>query len=115
MSVRHVVATVLLVMGGSLEVLAVIGLAVMRDAYDRLHYVGLAGFGGLLVAVAIVVRESFSLIGDKSLATGAVLVLFGPVLVHATARSLRVREHGDWRADIEAHRDEPAPGHREQP
>ncbi len=101
MSARHVVASVLLIGGGTLEVLAVIGVAVMRDVYDRLHYVGLAGFGGLLVASAIVVQESFSLIGDKSLATAAVLVLFGPVLVHTTARSLRVREHGDWRLDAE--------------
>lgn len=106
MTVRHVAATVLLCAGGGLELLAVIGLMVMRDVYDRLHYVALAGFGGLLVAVAILVQESFSLIGDKSLATGVVLVLFGPVLVHATARSLRVREHGDWRAGIEAHQDD---------
>jgi multisubunit Na+/H+ antiporter MnhG subunit len=105
---RSVVTTVLLVAGCSLEVLAVLGLVVMRDVYDRLHYVGLAGYGALLIAGAIVVRESFSLIGDKALATGAVLVLLGAVLVHGTARSLRVRQHGDWRADIEEHRDEPA-------
>ncbi len=101
MSARHVVATGLLIAGGTLQVLAAIGVAVMRDVYDRLHYVGLAGFGALLVAGAIVVQESFSLIGDKALATAAVLVLFGPVLVHTTARSLRVREHGDWRAEID--------------
>lgn len=106
MTARHILATVLLIGGCTLQVLAVVGLAAMRDPYDRLHYVALTGFGGLLVAVAIVVQESFSLIGDKSLATGAVLVLFGPVLVHATARSLRVREHGDWRAGIERYRED---------
>ena len=57
MSVRHVVAHVLLVGGGALEVLAVIGVAAMRDVYDRLHYVGLAGFGALLIAGAIVVQR----------------------------------------------------------
>ena len=98
MSWRHVAATVLLVAGCSLEVLAVLGLVVMRDVYDRLHYVGLAGYGALLVAVGILVRESFSLIGDKALATAAVLVVLGPVLTHATARSLRIRQRGDWRA-----------------
>jgi multisubunit Na+/H+ antiporter MnhG subunit len=107
-SVRSVVATVLLIAGCSLEVLAVLGLVVMRDVYDRLHYVGLAGYGALLVAGGIVVRESFSLIGDKALLTGAVLVLFGSVLVNGTARSLRVRQHGDWRADIDEHREERA-------
>lgn len=97
MSARHVAATVLLIGGCSLQVLAVIGLLAMRDTYDRLHYVGLAGYGALLIGAAVVVRESFSLIGDKALFTGALLVLVGPVLVHTTARSLRIREHGDWR------------------
>jgi multisubunit Na+/H+ antiporter MnhG subunit len=105
-SASHLAATVLLVTGCALQVLAVVGLVGMRSAYDRLHYVGLAGFGALLVGVAILVRESFSLIGDKALLTGVLVVLFGPVLVHTTARSLRIREHGDWRAQIEKHREE---------
>jgi multicomponent Na+:H+ antiporter subunit G len=96
---RHVAGTVLLIGGCSLQVLAVLGLVVMRDVYDRLHFVGLAGYGALLVAVGIVVRESFSLIGDKALLTAGVLVILGPLLTHATARSLRIRERGDWRAD----------------
>ncbi|HEV7586467.1 MAG TPA: monovalent cation/H(+) antiporter subunit G [Solirubrobacteraceae bacterium] len=106
MTLRHVVASALLVMGGSLQVLAVIGLLAMRDTLDRLHYVGLASFGALLIGGAIVVRESFSLIGDKALLTGVVLVAFGAILTHATARCVRIREHGDWRAGIEQHREE---------
>ena len=95
------IATVVLVCGTVLELFAVIGLVVMRDVYDRLHYVGLAGYGALLVAVAILAHESFSLIGDKALATGVLLVLIGPVVVHTTARSFRTRERGDWREGIE--------------
>jgi monovalent cation/proton antiporter MnhG/PhaG subunit len=106
---RHVAATVLLVAGCSLEVLAVIGLVAMRDVYDRLHYVGLAGFGALLVGAAVLVRESFSLIGDKAILTGVLFVVVGPVLVHTTARSLRIREHGDWREDIERYREDDGP------
>ena len=105
MSWRHVVAAVLLVAGGALEVLAVLGLCVMRSVYDRLHYVGLAGFGAFLVAVGIVVRESFSLIGDKALLVGVVLIVTGPILVQSTVRSLLIRERGDWRAAIGAARD----------
>ncbi|HET8979587.1 MAG TPA: monovalent cation/H(+) antiporter subunit G [Solirubrobacteraceae bacterium] len=108
MSWRDLVGTILLVAGGSLEVLAVVGLIAMRNVYDRLHYVGLAGYGALLVAVAIVVRESFSLIGDKALLAAGVLVLLGPFLVHATARSLLIRERGDWRAEVDEHRDKAA-------
>jgi multisubunit Na+/H+ antiporter MnhG subunit len=97
MSWRLVVATILLIAGSVLELLAVLGVCVMRNAYDRLHYVGLAGFGALLVGVSILVRESFSLIGDKALLTGGLLVVTGPILAHTTARSLLIRELGDWR------------------
>ena len=100
MSWRSVAAVVLLVAGGSVELLAVLGLCVMRDVYDRLHYVGAAGFGALLIGVAVVVRESFSGIGDKALLVGAILVVGGPVLGNTTARSFLVREYGDWRSAI---------------
>jgi multisubunit Na+/H+ antiporter MnhG subunit len=100
-SARHVIATVLLIGGGLIEVLAVLGLCVMRNVYDRAHYVGLAGFGALLVGVSIVFQETFSLIGDKALLVGVILVLSGPILVHTTIRSLLTRERGDWRVGIE--------------
>ena len=106
MTVRHVCVTVLLVGGAALEVLAVLGVVVMRDVYDRLHYVGLAGYGALLIGASILVRESFSLIGDKAVATGVLLVLLTPVLVHATARSFRTRELGGWREGIEQARED---------
>jgi multisubunit Na+/H+ antiporter MnhG subunit len=95
---RAISAAVLLVAGGLLELVAVLGLCVMRDVYDRLHYVGVAAFGALLIGAAILVRESFSLIGDKALLVGVVLIVTGPVVVQTTARSLLIRELGDWRA-----------------
>jgi multisubunit Na+/H+ antiporter MnhG subunit len=101
--------TILLIAGVAIELLAVLGAIAMRDPFDRLHYVGLAGFGALLVGAAILVRESWSVIGDKALATGAILALFSPVLVHATARSFRIRTRGDWREGIEQHTEERAP------
>jgi multisubunit Na+/H+ antiporter MnhG subunit len=107
-SFSHVIASVLLIAGVVLELFAVLGVVVMRNAFDRLHYVGLAGYGALLIAVASLVTESFSLIGDKALATGVVLVGVGPVLVHTTVRSLRARERGEWRDGIEREV-EPAP------
>jgi multisubunit Na+/H+ antiporter MnhG subunit len=98
---RSVVATVLLVCGTGIEVVAVLGLCLLRDVYDRLHYVGLVGYGALLIAVAIVFAQSFSLIGDKALLVAVLLVSSGPVLAHTTIRSLLIREHGDWRAPID--------------
>lgn len=97
----EVVVMILLIGGLVLDVFAVLGLTVMRDVYDRLHYVGLAGYGSLLIAVSILVRESWSLIGTKALATAGLLLLIGPVLLHSTARSFRTRERGEWNAGIE--------------
>jgi multisubunit Na+/H+ antiporter MnhG subunit len=94
---RDVVVAVLLVCGVVLIVLSTFGVVLMRTVFDRLHYQAPAALGTLLIAIAILVRESFSLIGDKSLAVGVFIVLSGTVLTHVTGRSARVRELGDWR------------------
>lgn len=106
MSWRAVLAVILLIAGGLLEVIAVLGVCVMRDAYDRLHYPGLAGFGAFLIGLAVLVRESFSLVGDKALLVGLILVLTGPVLVHTSVRSLLIRELGDWRIKARERREQ---------
>jgi monovalent cation/proton antiporter MnhG/PhaG subunit len=103
---RAVVAVILLIAGGMLELIAVLGICVMRDAYDRLHYPGLAGFGAFLICLAVLIRESFSLIGDKALLVGLILVLTGPVLAQTTMRSLLIRELGDWREKAAARREQ---------
>ena len=71
MSFRHIVVVVLLVAGVGLEAVCCLGLIVMRDVYDRLHYAAPGAFGAGLIAIAVVVQESFSLIGNKALATAA--------------------------------------------
>lgn len=106
MSWREIVATALIAVGGGIELLAVLGLCVMRNTYDRLHYVGLASVGALLIGVAIAFREGFSQIGDGALLTGGILIVTGPVLVQTTMRSLLIRQHGDWRAVIDQARED---------
>ncbi len=101
-----VVSVILLIIGCLVELIAVLGVCVMRDAYDRLHYPGLAGFGAFLIGVAVLVRESFSLIGDKALLVGVILVLSSPILAQTTVRSLLIRELGDWRAKARERREQ---------
>jgi multisubunit Na+/H+ antiporter MnhG subunit len=98
---RSVAAVVLLVLGGGLGVVAAVGVTVMRDWQDRVHYAGLSSFAVFLIALSILVRESFSVIGDKALATGVLLLLAGPVMVHTTLRSGRIRTLGDWRRNVD--------------
>ena len=95
---KDVAAYILLAAGMLLQLIAVLGVCVMRDTLDRLHCVSLAGWGTLLVAVAILVEQYFSLLGDKALLAGFLTALLSPVLVHTTARSARIRTRGDWRA-----------------
>jgi monovalent cation/proton antiporter MnhG/PhaG subunit len=102
---RAVVAVILLVAGGLLELIAVLGVCVMRDAYDRLHYPGLAGFGAFMIALAVLIRESFSLIGDKAMLVGVILVVTSPILAQTTVRSLLIRERGDWRTKARERRE----------
>lgn len=101
MSWRSVAAVVVLCAGGGLCVVATLGVVVMRDWQDRVHYVGLASIGAALVGISIAIRESLSLIGDKALLTAAILLFAGPVLVHTTLRSGRIHVLGDWRRDVD--------------
>lgn len=94
----------LLVLGLAAEAIACAGLVLARDAYARLHFLAPSTLGALLVVAAVLVREGPSLISTKALLVGAILLAAAPLLTHATARALRIAEHGDWRAGT----DEPA-------
>jgi multisubunit Na+/H+ antiporter MnhG subunit len=97
LSFRHVCVLVLLIAGVGVEVVCCLGLVVFRDALDRLHCAGAVSFGLALVAAAVVVQDSFSLVGNKAAALGFALLFANPVLAHVTARTIRIRAHGDWR------------------
>ena len=90
-----VVGTALLIAGVAVELLCCIGVLVMRGPYARLHYTAPAGIGALLVAVAVLVRQGFSLIGDQALLLAAFVLVTAPVLSHVTARAARIRALGD--------------------
>ena len=72
-------------------VFSCLGVVVMREALARLHYVSVSTLGVVLVVAAVLVRDGASLIGVKAVLVGAVLAATGPVLAHATARSLYTR------------------------
>ena len=83
---RDVAVTALLAAGVAVELLACLGTLLMRDALDRLHYAGAATLAFVCIATAVVVRDSFSLIGNKALLLAAFVLVTGPVLTHVTAR-----------------------------
>jgi multisubunit Na+/H+ antiporter MnhG subunit len=98
---RSALSVVLVCLGVGLGVIATLGVVVMRDWQDRLHYGGLSSLGVVLVGLAVLVRESFSVIGDKALVTAVVMLLAAPIANHVILRSGRVRTLGDWRRQVD--------------
>jgi multisubunit Na+/H+ antiporter MnhG subunit len=88
----------LLGLGVGVELLACLGVSVMRGAFDRLHYVAPSSLGAVLIAAAIWVRSGPSFIGLKAALLAAFLLVASPALAHGTARAARIQATGDWRA-----------------
>jgi monovalent cation/proton antiporter MnhG/PhaG subunit len=87
---------VLLAVGVAIQLVCVIGLVAMPDVFARLHFVGPAVVGLLPIAIAIALMEGPSALGVKAAFVWAFLLLFGPVVAHATARAARIRQFGGW-------------------
>jgi len=85
---RDAISSALLIAGVAVELLACSGVLLMRDALDRLHYAGAGTLAALLLAAAVLVRDSFSLIGDKAILLAAFVLVSAPVLTHFTAQAI---------------------------
>jgi monovalent cation/proton antiporter MnhG/PhaG subunit len=101
MSGASMSVALLLTFGVTVELACCVGVLVMDDAYDKLHYLGPAAIvGPLAIAAAVVVRESLSQAGIKALLTAGLLIVASPVLSHATARALYIRQRDHLEPDI---------------
>ena len=97
MTARETAAYALMSFGVLVELVCCLGLLVLHGPYDRLHLTGPTTLGAVAIAIAILVREGFSLIADWALVLAAFLLVTSPLLAHATLRAARVAERGDWR------------------
>ena len=95
---RDIVADILLAMAVAVVVGASLGVLLMRDPYQKLHFVTPAAVvAPALVALAVLVQMGlYENTGETWLAL-LFMVIAGPFLSHATVRAIRVREKGDWR------------------
>ena len=87
---------VLVALGVVAELACCLGLLAMPTAIDRLHYAG-AGtvVGPVLIAAAVCLEEGvFTTNGLNALVVALMLALLGGALSIATARTIRLREHG---------------------
>ncbi len=93
---------VALLLGGAvlIAVLSSVGVLVMKDVYQRLHYIGPpTTLGSILITVAVFLDEEQKLAGLKMLLTTGVLIAINGVITHATARAERIRALGRMRVE----------------
>jgi multisubunit Na+/H+ antiporter MnhG subunit len=96
--VKDIVSDILLGLAVVIVAAASVGVLVMRDAYQKLHYVTPAALvAPALVALAVFVQAGLYENTGETLVALLFMVIAGPYLSHATMRAIRVREKGDWR------------------
>ena len=92
----HAVAAVLTAAAVLLTIACAIGVAVMRDPLQRLHYVAPPStLGAALLAAAIALEAGPAALVKPALVLVLLTALNG-VVSHATARAAFVRRHGSW-------------------
>ena len=98
MTVQDIFSDILLALAVLIVVGASLGVLLMRDAYQKLHFVTPAALvAPLLVALAILAQVgAYENTGETFLAL-LFMMIAGPFLSHATMRAIRVRAKGDWR------------------
>ena len=98
MTAQGIVADVLLGLAVVLVLASSAGILVMRDTYQKLHFLTpLALIAPLLVGLAVLVRSGWSENSSETWLALLFVVIGGPFLTHATIRAARIREKGDWR------------------
>jgi monovalent cation/proton antiporter MnhG/PhaG subunit len=81
------------------ELLCCVGLVLMRNVFDRLHYaMASTTVPPLLIAAAVLVEEGWTQPGIDAVVIAVALLLINPVLAVATARAGRARRFGQVEA-----------------
>jgi multicomponent Na+:H+ antiporter subunit G len=102
LAVKETFEVVLVAIGVLLQLFGCLGVVVMRDVFDRLHFLSAAGaIGPAAIAAAVVLEHGLSTFGVKALLVTAIVGVTGPVMTHAIAKMARIRREGALRADAE--------------
>lgn len=99
MTAHGIVADVLLGLAAAVVLVSSAGILIMRDAYQKLHYVApIAVVAPVIVALAVLVQSGWTENSGETWLALLFMVIGGPFLAHATIRAARIREEGDWRS-----------------
>ncbi len=92
-----IITPILLGLAVALAIVCSIGLGVMRDVYQRLHFSApVVSISMVLIAIAVWIEDSDPQPRIKVLLIGAVLFVMNSILTHATARAARIYQAGHW-------------------
>lgn len=96
--IAQVVSDVLLGLAVAVVAASALGILVMGDVYQKLHFLSPAAtVAPVLVALAVLVSHGYSQDTTQSWLALGFLVATSPLLTHATLRAARIRQRGDWR------------------
>src|ERR1051325_7208033 len=74
-----------------------LGIVVMKDFFERLHYMAtVSTVATVALLAAVVIEQGWCQAAIKMSLIVVVLFLMNAVLTHATARAARVRSSGHW-------------------
>ncbi len=98
MTIRDITADVFLGLAAAIVVISSAGVLVMRDTYDKLHFVSpVALVSPVLVTAAVWLHAGNTATTLEAMLALLFIVIAGPFLSHATLRAARIRQAGDWR------------------
>jgi multicomponent Na+:H+ antiporter subunit G len=95
---REILADCLLGLAVAVVLASSVGILVMRDPYQKLHYATPAALvAPVIVGLAILAQSGLTENTAETALALVFIVIAGPFLTHATIRAARIRETGDWR------------------
>ncbi len=96
--IHHPIITGLLLgVAVALALVCSIGVLVMRDAFQRMHFCSpVVCISSFLIAAAVWVEDDDPQSRIKSLLIAVLLLVMNSLLTHATAKAVRIHGRGHW-------------------
>jgi len=99
-SAATIAVEVLLAIAVIVSWLCCLGLLLMKDFYEKLHYMSsVTTISAFCVLAAVVIEEGWGQATIKTVLVFLTLLVMNAVLSHATARAARIRALGHWTPD----------------
>ncbi|MGH9581972.1 MAG: cation:proton antiporter [Bryobacteraceae bacterium] len=97
MSAANIAVYVLLAIGLLAFILTALGVLLVKDFYEKVHFLAPGSLiGAIAIPAAVVVHEGLSQAGVKAILIAILLVWANPVISHATIRAGRIRRKEQW-------------------